>query len=69
MNLPSIKTCIASFKIPTVVNKTITEKRNVQIGSAILYSGLTQTIIPAINTPIVWMASPKTWIKAKSQMI
>lgn len=37
--IPSMRTCKVSLMIENVVNRTIIEKRKVQIGSTSLYSG------------------------------
>jgi len=51
------------------VTHTIIEKMNVQIGSAILYSGKKYIITAAIHTPILIIISPRTCKYAASTLI
>jgi hypothetical protein len=50
--------------VGSVVNITITEKRKVQIGSAIFHSGLNKIIKAATITPKLVIISPNMWIIA-----
>lgn len=52
---------VQSIKMGTVVKSTSTEKRKVQMGSAICHSGFTLIIIAAAMTPTLWTMSPRMW--------
>jgi hypothetical protein len=53
------------FITGAVVNRQITAKIIVQIGSAIWYEGPPNFMIrDAITTPTLWRMSPRMWMKA-----
>ena len=68
-SLPSIKILKISLKINSVVPKTRTEKKKVQIGSAMRHWGRYQISAEATKTPADWIKSPMTWIKAARRLI
>lgn len=57
-------TSIASFNMVIVVQSTIIEKINVQIGSASCHVGSNQMIMAAQKTPILCRTSPNTCMNA-----
>lgn len=59
-NVPSIKILRISLLMNNVDTMTITEKKSVQMGSAILHFSLYQMIPEAINTPTDCTRSPIT---------
>lgn len=64
LGVPSINTRMTSIKIGIVVNKTITENKNVQIGSTMYASSHINMTIAAMTTPIDCIKSPITWMNA-----
>jgi hypothetical protein len=62
--VPSMNTLIQSIRIGIVVNRTIAENTNVQIGSIMYQFGRNIITMAAITTPTDCSKSPITWTKA-----